>query len=52
MAKQGSLILGTGGDNSSSGGGCFYEGAMATGVATKATIDALQASIVAAGYGK
>jgi len=52
MAKQGSLILGTGGDNSASGGGCFYEGVMATGVATKATIDALQDSIVAAGYGK
>lgn len=52
MQKQGSLILGTGGDNSAAGAGCFYEGVMATGAATKATIDALQASIVAAGYGK
>ena len=51
MQKQGSLILGTGGDNSSIGGGRFYEGVMANGVATRETIDALQAAVVAAGYG-
>ena len=52
MLKQGSLILSIGGDNSDADGGRFYEGAMANGAATKQTIDALQASIVAAGYGK
>ena len=53
MQKQGSLILGTGGDNSNGAGGRFYEGACATGpVATKETVDALQAAIVAAKYGK
>jgi hypothetical protein len=52
MQKQGSVILAIGGDNSDGDGGRFYEGAMANGAATKATVDALQASIVAAGYGK
>jgi hypothetical protein len=53
MHKQGSLILGIGGDNSNSAGGRFYEGAVATGpCATQATLDALQAAIVAAKYGK
>ena len=52
MQKQGSIILSIGGDNSDFDGGRFYEGVVANGAATKATIDALQASIVAAGYGK
>ena len=52
MQKQGSIILGTGGDNSDGDGGLFYEGVMVNGAATKATVDALQAAIVAAGYGK
>jgi hypothetical protein len=52
MQKQGSLILGTGGDNSDADGGRFYEGAMVSGAATKETVDALQDAIVAAGYGK
>ncbi len=53
MQKQGSLILGIGGDNSNSAGGRFYEGAVATGpVASKATLDALQTAIVAAKYGQ
>lgn len=51
MQKQGSIILSTAGDNSNAGGGRFYEGVMATGAATKETVDALQASIIAAGYG-
>lgn len=51
MNKQGSLMLGTSGDNSSGGGGRFYEGAVATGpVISKATVDTLQAAIVAAKY--
>ncbi len=53
MQKQGSLILGTSGDNSDADGGQFYEGAVATGpVASKAALDALQAAIVAAKYGQ
>ena len=51
MNKQGSLILGTSGDNSSGGGGRFYEGAVATGpVISKPTVAYLQAVIVAAKY--
>lgn len=52
MRKQGSIILGIGGDNSNGGAGRFYEGVMANGAATKETVDALQAAIVAAGYGR
>ncbi len=52
MAKQGSIILGIGGDNSDGDGGRWYEGVMTTGAATVATVNALQANIVAAGYGK
>ena len=51
MIKQGSIILGIGGDNSGSAGGRFYEGAVSTGpVISKAVVDALQAAIVAAKY--
>jgi hypothetical protein len=53
MVKQGSLILGTGGDNSSGGGGRFYEGATATGPAmSKKWSNLLHAAIVAAKYEK
>jgi hypothetical protein len=51
MAKQGSTILGTGGDNSCGAGGRFYEGIVATGpCATLDTLNALQTAIVAASY--
>jgi non-reducing end alpha-L-arabinofuranosidase len=52
MQKQGSIILGTGGDNSNGGGGQWFEGVMASGAARVATVTALQENIVAAGYGK
>ena len=52
MQKQGSIILGIGGDNSNGGAGRFYEGVMGNGAATKETVDQLQAAIVAAGYGR
>jgi len=53
MQKQGSIILGIGGDNSNGAGGRFYEGAVSTGpVISKATADALQTAIVAAKYGQ
>jgi len=50
MRKQGSIILGIGGDNSDSAVGTFFEGALARGYTSDATDDALQADIVAAGY--
>jgi len=52
MQKQGSIILGIGGDNSGSSAGQFFEGVMTSGAATIATVNALQANVVAAGYGK
>ncbi len=52
MKKQGAIILGIGGDNSNAAGGDFYEGVMTSGAATVATLNAVQANIVAAGYGK
>lgn len=51
MKKQGSIILGIGGDNSDWAIGTFYEGVMTAGYSTDATDDAVQANIVAAGYG-
>ena len=52
MKKQGALILGIDGDNSDGAVGTFYEGVMTTGYSTNATDAAVQANIVAAGYGK
>jgi len=58
MKKQGALILGCGGDcckpsgGANASSGIFFEGAIVTGYPTDATEDAVQASIVAAGYGK
>jgi len=52
MKKQGALILGVGGDNSHTGEGTFFEGCLTAGVPTDATDDAVQANIVAAGYGR
>ncbi len=60
MKKQGALILGCGGDcckpcagcGSNASSGIFFEGAIVTGYPTDAVEDAVQANIVAAGYGK
>ena len=52
MKKQGSIILGIGGDNSDNGIGTFYEGVMVRGFTSDATDDAVQKDIIAAGYGK
>jgi hypothetical protein len=49
---QGSIILGTGGDGSNNGVGTFFEGAITSGNPPDATDDAVQANVVAAGYGK
>jgi hypothetical protein len=49
--KEGAIILGTGGDGSNTGAGIWFEGAMTMGAPSDATDDAVQANIVAAGYG-
>ena len=49
---QGAIILGTGGDGSNGGTGTFFEGAMTSGDPPDAVDDAVQANIVAAGYGR
>jgi hypothetical protein len=50
MKLDSSILLGTGGDNSHSGIGEFFEGAVTAGYPSDATEDAVQASITAAGY--
>jgi len=50
MRKQGAIILATGGDQSNSAMGKFYEGIMVTGDTNDATDDAVQANIVAVNY--
>lgn len=52
MRKEGAIILGIGGDNSNTGEGTFFEGAMTSGYPSDETDDAVQANIVAAGYGR
>lgn len=49
--RQGGIVLGVGGDNSSGAQGNFYEGVLTAGFASSAVDDAIQANIVAAGYG-
>jgi hypothetical protein len=50
--KEGAIILGIGGDNSHTGEGTFFEGCLTSGVPSDATDDAVEANIVAAGYGQ
>jgi hypothetical protein len=52
MNRQGGIVLGVGGDNSSTAQGNFYEGVMTTGYASTMTDEAVQANIVTAGYSK
>ncbi|HJP77334.1 MAG TPA: arabinofuranosidase catalytic domain-containing protein, partial [Pseudonocardiaceae bacterium] len=51
MHKEGAILLGIGGDNSNGSAGTFYEGVMTSGYPSAATENAVQANIVAAGYG-
>ena len=55
MRKQGAIDLGSGGDccatNTNLSQGTFYEGAIVAGYPSDATDNAVQANIVAAGYG-
>jgi hypothetical protein len=50
MKVGGSILLGTGGDNSHAGLGYFFEGAITSGFPSDATEDAVQVDITAAGY--
>ena len=52
MKKEGAIILGVGGDNSHTGEGTFFEGCITAGYPSDATDEAVQANIVAAGYGR
>jgi len=49
---QGAIIVGTGGDGSNTATGTFFEGAMTAGNPPDSVDDAIQANIVAAGYGR
>jgi non-reducing end alpha-L-arabinofuranosidase len=49
---EGAIILGTGGDNSHTGEGTFFEGAMTKGMPSDTTENAIQKNIIAAGYGR
>jgi len=51
MKKEGGIILGTGGDDSSWSEGTFYEGAMVRGYPSDETENSVHENIVAAGYG-
>lgn len=52
MKKEGALELGVGGDGSGGGTGIFFEGAVTAGSPPDAVDDAVQANVVAAGYGR
>jgi hypothetical protein len=51
MNQEGAIVLGTGGDNSNSDNGSWFEGVMTAGFPSQAANAAVQANIVAAGYG-
>jgi Alpha-L-arabinofuranosidase B, catalytic/Ricin-type beta-trefoil lectin domain-like len=51
MHQEGAIVLGTGGDNSKSSIGTFFEGVMTSGYPTDAADSAVQANIVSVGYG-
>jgi len=50
MHQEGAIILGTGGDNSKSSAGSFFEGVMTSGYPTDAADNSVQANIVSVGY--
>jgi len=56
MKKQGAIVLGSGGDccatTTNQSQGTFCEGCIVSGYPSDATENAIQANIVAAGYGK
>lgn len=50
MRQEGAVILGIGGDNSNSATGCFFEGAMTSGMPDEAAMRAVHLNIVMARY--
>ncbi len=50
MHQEGAIILGTGGDDSNSSAGSFFEGVMTSGYPTDAADNSVQANIVSVGY--
>jgi non-reducing end alpha-L-arabinofuranosidase len=50
MHQEGGIILGTGGDNSNSNMGTFFEGVMTAGYPSDATESSVQANVVSVGY--
>ena len=48
---EGAIALGVGGDNSNTGEGTFFEGALTKGMPSDTTENAVQKNIIAAGYG-
>ena len=50
MQKEGSIVLGTGGDGTKRSRGYFFEGVMTAGYPSNAADNSVQANIVAAGY--
>jgi non-reducing end alpha-L-arabinofuranosidase len=51
MRQEGAILLGIGGDNSHASAGSFFEGAITAGFPTDNADNAVQADIVAVGYG-
>jgi hypothetical protein len=51
MRQEGAIILGIGGDNSHASTGSFFEGVMTAGFPSDSADNAIQANIVAVGYG-
>ena len=52
MKKQGSIILGVGGDNSAGAVGVFFEGVITANLSSDAADEAVHANVVAASYGQ
>ncbi|MGH3395491.1 MAG: arabinofuranosidase catalytic domain-containing protein [Streptosporangiaceae bacterium] len=50
MHQEGAIILGTGGDDSNSSAGSFFEGVLTSGYPTDAADNSVQANIVSVGY--
>ncbi|MGH3280442.1 MAG: arabinofuranosidase catalytic domain-containing protein, partial [Trebonia sp.] len=50
MHQEGSVLLGTGGDDSNGSDGSFFEGVITAGYPSTVTDNAIQANIIAAGY--
>ncbi|GGH08212.1 arabinofuranosidase catalytic domain-containing protein [Silvibacterium dinghuense] len=50
MHQEGAIILGIGGDNSSTATGYFFEGVMTSGAPSATTMSSVQSNIISAGY--